>query len=447
LVSSACRVLCLAGFLAVLSLGGLGWAQTFEETVEEALRRRESLETLPPLLQPFPPPAAPGAAGPAQPVPAQPIPAQPDFAPVELQPRPYTPPKPSTPATPAAPPAAAADGVPAAPPVSGAVPAAPGSLSPPETAADPLAEERALASLTPDEVNAAIFVEDANAARGASPIVLKAQVLLDRAGASPGIIDAYAGGNVAKAVAAVEDVLGLNADGILDRQVWDAIGGDSAPPVLVQYTITAEDLAYPFLQQVPQDYALQAQLPGLNYTSPEEMFGERFHMNVKLLAALNPAADFRRAGTTIWVAAVEGQAVAGKIARIEADKTRRQLRAYDAENRLIVAYPATIGSPDNPSPSGEHVVKGVAHDPIYYYDPKNFVQGQNLEQLELPAGPNNPVGSVWIDLSEPSYGIHGTPEPALIDKTGSHGCVRLTNWDAEELASLVEPGVPVSFIE
>jgi lipoprotein-anchoring transpeptidase ErfK/SrfK len=177
------------------------------------------------------------------------------------------------------------------------------------------------------------------------------------------------------------------------------------------------------------------------------MFGERFHMNVKLLAALNPQADFRRAGTVIWVAAIEGQPVAGKVARIEADKTRRQLRAYDAGNRLIVAYPATIGSSDNPSPSGEHVVEGVAPDPVYYYDPKNFVQGRNLEQLELPPGPNNPVGSVWIDLSQPSYGIHGTPEPALIDKTGSHGCVRLTNWDAEELAGLVEPGVRVSFIE
>jgi lipoprotein-anchoring transpeptidase ErfK/SrfK len=177
------------------------------------------------------------------------------------------------------------------------------------------------------------------------------------------------------------------------------------------------------------------------------MFGERFHMDVKLLMALNPGADFRQAGTSIWVTAVEGPPIAAKVARIVADKALRQLRGYDAQDRLLVAYPATIGSPDNPSPSGEHLVKAVAPDPVYYYDPTNFVQGDNTAKLELPPGPNNPVGSVWIDLTEPSYGIHGTPEPTKIDKTGSHGCVRLTNWDAEELSKLVEPGVPVSFTE
>jgi lipoprotein-anchoring transpeptidase ErfK/SrfK len=170
-------------------------------------------------------------------------------------------------------------------------------------------------------------------------------------------------------------------------------------------------------------------------------------MNVKLLAALNPGANFRAPGTTIWVAAIEGQPVTGTITRIEADKARRQVRAYDAENRLIVAYPATIGSDDNPSPSGEHVVVGVAPNPVYYYDPRNFVQAGNTGKLQLPPGPNSPVGTMWIDLSEPSYGIHGTPEPSKIDKTASHGCIRLTNWDVEELAGLVQPGVTVSFVE
>jgi lipoprotein-anchoring transpeptidase ErfK/SrfK len=296
-------------------------------------------------------------------------------------------------------------------------------------------------------VNAVVFSVDAVGARGANPLILKAQVLLDRAGASPGVIDAYAGNNVAKAVAAVETVVGLTVDGMLDKQVWDVLGGDNAPAVLTRYQITGEDAAYPFLSSIPADYSEQAKLQRLGYTNPEEMFGERFHMHVNLLKALNPNTDFRRAGTSIWVAAIEGQPVTGKIVRIVADKDRRQVRAYDQADRLIVAYPATIGSPDNPSPNGDHVVKGVAADPVYYYDPKNFLQGQNTEKLELPPGPNNPVGTVWIDLSEPSYGIHGTPEPAKIDKTGSHGCVRLTNWDAEELAELVDPGVVVSFVE
>jgi lipoprotein-anchoring transpeptidase ErfK/SrfK len=290
-------------------------------------------------------------------------------------------------------------------------------------------------------------VEGAEKIGGANPLILKAQVLLDRAGASPGVVDAYFGANVAKAIGAVETVLELPVDGVLDRQVWDALGGDSAAPVMVQYQITADDLSYPFLPEIPADYAEQAKLPGLGYTSPQEMFGERFHMDVKLLQALNPQADFRRVGETIWVAAVEGDPVVGTITHIIADKGRRQVRAYDAQDRLIVAYPATIGSSDNPSPSGEHRVESVAMDPVYYYDPKNFVQGSNTEKLELPPGPNNPVGTVWIDLSEPSYGIHGTPEPSKIDKTGSHGCVRLANWDAEELAGLVQPGVLVSFVE
>jgi len=434
----------LIGVFAILPPAGV-WAQTqsLEEIVEEALRRQQggeppAAESMPaPLAAPapiFPTPQPPAAAPatPARPPGLAPLPSlQPDAGP-----KPYT--RPSF-----AKPAAEAPG--AEPPhAEGDAPA--GTTS--TTGDQPTGQERSLASLTPAEVNAAAYDENALLPGGANPLVLKAQVLLDRAGASPGVIDAYAGGNVAKAIAAVETVLGLlPVDGKLDREVWDALGGDQAPEVLVSYTIAEEDLSYPFLAHIPADYAEQAKLPSLGFTSPEEMLGERFHMNVKLLAALNPEADFRRAGTTIWVAAVEGQPVTGTIARIVADKGRRQVRAYDAQDRLVVAYPATIGSEDNPSPSGDHVVEGVVPNPVYYYDPKNFVQGQNTGKLELPPGPNNPVGSMWIDLSEPSYGIHGTPEPAKIDKTGSHGCVRLTNWDVEELAGLVQPGVVVSFVE
>jgi len=312
---------------------------------------------------------------------------------------------------------------------------------------EPQSEAAERAELRIEDVNEATFDPGSAKARGTSPIVLKAQILLDRAGASPGVIDGIYGSNVAKAISAVETVLGLPVNGELDADVWAALGGDQAPPVLVEYTITEEDAAYPFLSEIPADYAEQAKLESLGFTSPEEMFSERFHMDIELLKALNPGADFRRAGETIIVAAVEGQPVTGKVARIEADKRARQVRAYDAEDRLIVAYPATIGSSENPSPSGTHQVNAVADDPVYYYNPENFVQGENREPLELPPGPNNPVGTMWIDLSEPTYGIHGTPEPSKIDKTGSHGCVRLTNWDAEELATLVDPGVPVTFVE
>lgn len=428
-------VLLLLSFIAVAGAAP-ALAQSFEDLIEDALRRQQ-LENQPAGPTELLPPAPPGSE-----------PPPPALVPVEPGPRPYTPPTIARPS-----PGPAAPAAPGSPPTAeGSVPptaeaGAPAPITPQNNADGAQPGERLLASLTAEEVNAATFSEDAKDARGANPLILKAQVLLDRAGASPGVIDGFSGNNVAKAVAAVETVLGLPVDGVLERQVWDALGGDEAPPVLVSYQITGEDASYPFLPSIPADFAEQAKLPNLGYTSPEEMFGERFHMHVNLLKALNPNADFRRAGTMIWVAAVEGQQVTGKIVRIVADKGRRQVRAYDQADRLIVAYPATIGSPDNPSPTGEHVVEGVAADPVYYYDPANFLQGQNTEKLQLPPGPNNPVGSVWIDLSEPSYGIHGTPEPAKIDKTGSHGCVRLTNWDAEELAGLVEPGVIVSFAE
>lgn len=125
-----------------------------------------------------------------------------------------------------------------------------------------------------------------------------------------------------------------------------------------------------------------------------------------------------------------------------------QAFAFAEDGSLLAVYPATIGSEDTPSPSGTHKVKGVSRMPVYTYNPKvNFQQGNNKKVLELPGGPNGPVGTVWIDLTEPTYGIHGTPEPELIGKVGSHGCVRLANWDVEELAGMVKPGVVVDFLD
>ena len=145
--------------------------------------------------------------------------------------------------------------------------------------------------------------------------------------------------------------------------------------------------------------------------------------------------------------AVTGANREGEVTWIEADKALKQVRVYGPNGVLLAAYPATIGSEDNPSPSGTHVVEHATPMPNYTYNPKiNFQQGENTEVLTIPPGPNGPVGSMWIALSKPSFGIHGTPEPSLIDKTGSHGCIRLTNWDAEELASMIKPGVTVDFL-
>lgn len=271
---------------------------------------------------------------------------------------------------------------------------------------------------------------------------MRLQVLLDRAGASPGVIDGFDGDNVRKAVLAFELMRGLPPDGALDPEVLAAL--ETGGPVIGEYEIIADDLNA-IGAPIPRDYAEQAKRQFLGYTSIEEELGERFHMDVDLLKALNPGAGFTT-GEPIRVAAY-GPDLEGEVLRIEADKSLRQVRAYGEGDRLIAAYPATIGSEDNPSPSGTHVVEGVAPMPEYTYNPKiNFQQGENTEVLTIPPGPNGPVGSMWIDLSEPTFGIHGTPEPSLIDKTASHGCVRLTNWDANELARMVKPGVVVDFV-
>lgn len=271
--------------------------------------------------------------------------------------------------------------------------------------------------------------------------MVKLQVLLDRAGASPGVIDGYFGDNFVKAISGFEAQQNLPVDGKPDPDVLGRL--NDAVPAVQAYAITADD-AKDLVSSIPDDYAKQAEMPQLSYTSIAERLAELFHMDINLLKALNPTAAFAP-GETIAVT-IPGAPKSGVVERIEVNKKSGQVFALAGDGSLLAVYPATIGSEDTPSPTGTHKVKGVSRMPVYTYDPKiNFQQGNNKKKLELPGGPNGPVGSVWIDLTEPTYGIHGTPEPELIGKAGSHGCVRLTNWDAEELAGMVKPGVIVAF--
>lgn len=316
--------------------------------------------------------------------------------------------------------------------------------APPAPTAPPLTEE-AINSARLDAIPADLPLPTVDEAAGSAatpdPAIVRLQILLDQAGASPGVIDGFDGENVRKAVLAAEVMKGLPADGVLDADLLATL--ETGQPVVGHYTITPEDAAA-IVPPIPEDYAEKAQRDFLGYTSVEEALAERFHMDIDLLRALNPGVAFTP-GTDVLVAAY-GPDLEGEVARIEADKALRQVRAYGADGTLIAAYPATIGSDENPSPSGTHLVEGIAPMPDYTYNPKiNFQQGDNTEVLRIPPGPNGPVGSMWIDLSEPTFGIHGTPEPSLIDKTGSHGCVRLTNWDAEELSKMVKPGIEVVF--
>ncbi|MDK4728016.1 L,D-transpeptidase family protein [Rhizobium phaseoli] len=297
----------------------------------------------------------------------------------------------------------------------------------------------------PEAINAASIADIGTAKPSTTdpdPAIVRLQVLLDRAGSSPGVIDGLSGENVNKAVAGFEAMNKLPVDGRPDPEVVSRLEDNA--PIVKSYVVSPED-ATGLVETIPEDYGEKAKMQSLGYTSVAEKLSERFHMGLDLLNALNPASQFAP-GDTVWVVD-PGPARAGKVRKIEADKKIGQVLAYAEDGSLLAVYPATIGSKDNPSPSGKHKVKGVARMPVYRYDPRlNFKQGKNDKVLTIPKGPNGPVGSVWIDLTEPTYGIHGTPEPKLIDKVGSHGCVRLTNWDAEELAGMVKPGVPVDFV-
>lgn len=239
------------------------------------------------------------------------------------------------------------------------------------------------------------------------------------------------------------------ADGKPDEKLLATLAAEDGKPVLQRYTVSEKDVTGPFLKEVPQKREDMTKLEHLSYTSPRELVAEKFHMDEDLLAALNPGADFSQAGTQITVAQVKTRGEKDSVTRIEIDKGAGSLSAFDDKDQLVAFYPAAIGSSDMPSPTGTHKVRAIAPEPIYDYNPKelNFsgVKAEGL--LEIAAGPNNPVGTVWIDLTEPTYGIHGTPEPSLIAKSESHCCVRLTNWGAEELAAMVRTGATVTFAE
>ena len=300
-------------------------------------------------------------------------------------------------------------------------------------------------SLAPDDINSAEF----NGGKNSEAVNMKAEVLLDRAHFSPGVIDGHRGENFSNALRAYQDQNGLKANGQLDTATWEKLTQDSEP-VAIEYTITDDDLKGPFTDDIPKKMEKQADLKRLDYQSPAEMLAERFHMDEDLLKRLNRGKKLDEAGTAITVANVNVKAVAlnEKLAKIEVDKKHKILRALGSDGTLLAVYPASIGSTEKPAPSGTLKVVRVAKNPNYKYNPDYKFRGVKAKhEFTIAPGPNNPVGLVWIALNEKGYGIHGTPEPEKVGKSYSHGCVRLTNWDALALAAMVKKGTPVEFID
>ncbi len=270
---------------------------------------------------------------------------------------------------------------------------------------------------------------------------LRLQVLLDRARFSPGEIDAITGSNQARALRGYQAAHDLPVTGEPDAATWAALERDAAP-VLAEYRLTDADLAGPY-RALPDDAMDKARLDALGYASLAEALGERFHASPALLRRLNPQLDRASAGTVLTVPAVAAPATA-KAARVVVDRSDSVLRLLDDGGRVMAQYPASTGSEHDPLPIGDWRIVTVVRDPTFHYNPDLFWDADpGHEKATLAAGPNNPVGTVWIDLSKPHYGIHGTPEPASVGKAQSHGCIRLTNWDAQAVAAAVDASVTV----
>lgn len=313
----------------------------------------------------------------------------------------------------------------------------------------------------------------AKASRAKPPIdysIMHAQVILDSLGFSPGIVDGRDGQSLTAALKAFQSTRGLQTSGKLDRATLGALHEYRARRPVTRVTLDPAMLQGPYINPIPKELEKQAGLPSLGYTRPLEKLAEMFHTTPEILVELNPGGGAIKPGATFvfpnvlpasrdyasdlkpeWRQTltdlnVEARQPAGD--HIVVDKSEKVLKVFDADDRLVAQFSATTGSQHDPLPIGTWKINVVDTNPKFHYNPDLFWDAKkDDEKAMLPPGPNGPVGVVWLDLSKEHYGIHGTPEPQNIARTQSHGCIRLTNWDAARLALMVRPGTEAVFQE
>ncbi|MGC2780253.1 MAG: L,D-transpeptidase [Bradyrhizobium sp.] len=319
------------------------------------------------------------------------------------------------------------------------------------------------AELTADAVNTAELRKRPPAEDKTDPVAIRAQVLLDRAHVSPGEIDGRFGDNAQKALAAFAAAKGLKSGAKLTSELWAALTQQDQEPAIVAYRITKQDVKGSFLNPVPKKLEAMKDLPAIGYATPREALAEKFHMSEDLLSALNPGKAFDKADEEIFVANVvalpenakdgrrekskaelkaeskdkkdQSKLKLAQITRLAVNKDEGTVQAFDKDNHFVAFFPATVGSDEKPTPEGSFKVTSRDPDPTYRYNPDYEFHGvKSSMPFTIKPGPNNPVGSYWIGLSIGNgYGIHGTAEPSKVGKSESHGCVRMTNWDARFL--------------